>query len=109
MLVAVMVLALIVPTVTAPVTDPTDPLTDATAWLVLIVVPDRLTVVVGDPILAKSIPASPVEDTSSLRPAVVGYSAAWARSVNRPTEAPTTDIESTVPAVITASNWDPSA
>ena len=42
---------------------------------VLIVVPERLIVVVGDPTLAKSIPASPPAETSSVLPAVVGFSA----------------------------------
>ena len=90
-------------------TASTPALVSVTDCVVEIVVPLRFSVVVGLPTLAQSIPASPVEDTSSVLPAVVGLSVDVLRSVNEPTTEPTDEIESTVPAVITTSKNEPAA
>jgi len=66
-------------------------------------------VVVGLPMLAKSIPASPPLDTSRVRPEVVGFRAEVFLSVNRPTTTPTAETLSTVPVVITTSKKLPAA
>jgi hypothetical protein len=79
----------------------------STFCVVLIVVPERSTAVVGLPTFAQSTPASPPADTSSALPAVVGLSAAVLRIVKLATTEPTTLTLSTVPVVITMSKNEP--
>ena len=73
----------------------------STFCVVAMVVPVRASEVVGLPTFAQSKPASPPLLTSSVRSAVVGRNAERFARLNEPTLVPTTEIESTVPVVIT--------